>query len=166
MKHLVTHLGQGGLDDIVTQARREYAESRDVDAVKMKRQSLLTQLHLVSDQDKGIYQALKLIVHHLIPISKLKDTTFTEMLKEAPVSIDVLMETMFHLTLVVEEKVSGEMKGKKGTILHDGWTRFGRHYVCLFSAFPSRVQVSLKLSFTYLIIALTLDTLGRGTYCS
>ena len=158
MRHLETHFGQKGLDDIVIQACREYAESRDVDSVKKKRQSLLTQLHLASDQDKGIYQALKLIVHHLIPISKFKDTTFTEMLKEQPVSIDVLMETMFHLTLVVEDKIAGEMKGKKGTILHDGWSRFGRHYVCLFSAFPSRVQVSLQLSLKYLIIALTLDT--------
>ncbi len=35
------------------------------------------------------------------------------------------------LSFVVKEKIAGEMNGKKGTIMHNGWSKFSRHYVCL-----------------------------------
>ena len=37
--------------------------------------------------------------------------------------------------MIVEVKVAAEMKGKKGTIIHDGWSKYSRHYVCLLAAY-------------------------------
>jgi hypothetical protein len=38
---------------------------------------------------------------------------------------------MLELSMLVEEKIAKEMEGKNGTIIHDGWSKFARHYVCL-----------------------------------
>ena len=50
-------------------------------------------------------------------------------------SYPTLVETMLVLTMVVEEKIAQEIKGVKGTILHDGWSKFSRHYVCLLASY-------------------------------
>lgn len=42
---------------------------------------------------------------------------------------------MFELTLIVEQKIAKEIKGKKGIIMHDGWSKFARHYVCLLACY-------------------------------
>jgi hypothetical protein len=54
---------------------------------------------------------------------------------------------MLELSLIVEEKVAAEMKGKKGTIMHNGWSKYSRHYVCLLA--------------TYLVDAGKNDALGQ-----
>ena len=38
---------------------------------------------------------------------------------------------MLELFLIVQENVIKEMKGKKGTTIQDGWSRFGKHFVVL-----------------------------------
>ena len=35
----------------------------------------------------------------------------------------------------MEEKIDAEMKGKRGIIMHDGWSKFSRHFVCLLVAY-------------------------------
>ncbi len=35
----------------------------------------------------------------------------------------------------MEEKIAAEMKGKKGIIMHDGWSKYSRHYVCLLATY-------------------------------
>jgi hypothetical protein len=42
---------------------------------------------------------------------------------------------MLELSMLVEEKIAKEMVGKKGTIIHDGWSKFAEHYVCLLAAY-------------------------------
>ncbi len=37
--------------------------------------------------------------------------------------------------MLVEEKIAKEMEGKKGTIIHDGWSEFAKHYVYLLAAY-------------------------------
>jgi hypothetical protein len=40
--------------------------------------------------------------------------------------------TMLELSLIVEEKIAAEMKGKRGIIMHDGWVNIpGTMFVCL-----------------------------------
>ena len=51
------------------------------------------------------------------------------------VSHETLVETMLHLSLIVEEKIAKEMKDQKGCILHDGWSKYGRHYVALMASY-------------------------------
>ena len=42
---------------------------------------------------------------------------------------------MLELTWVVNEKLAVEMADNKGTILHDAWTRYGRHYLALLAMY-------------------------------
>lgn len=42
---------------------------------------------------------------------------------------------MFELSLIVEAKIQMEMKGKVGTILHDGWSKYSRHYIALLACY-------------------------------
>ncbi len=35
----------------------------------------------------------------------------------------------------MEEKIAAEMKGKRGIIMHDSWSKFSRHFVCLLVAY-------------------------------
>jgi hypothetical protein len=42
---------------------------------------------------------------------------------------------MLELNLIVEEKSAAKMKGKKGIIMHDGWSKYSRHYVCLLATY-------------------------------
>ncbi len=37
--------------------------------------------------------------------------------------------------MIVEGKIAVEMKGRKGTIIHDGWSKFSKHYVCLLACY-------------------------------
>jgi hypothetical protein len=42
---------------------------------------------------------------------------------------------MLELSLIVEEKITAEMKGKRGIIMHDRWNKYSRHYVCLLAMY-------------------------------
>jgi hypothetical protein len=53
----------------------------------------------------------------------------------AKVGYEMIIDTILELTLIVEEKIAKEMNGKVGVIMHDGWSKFARHYVCLLSAY-------------------------------
>jgi len=37
--------------------------------------------------------------------------------------------------LIVEAKIHVEMKRKVGTILHDGWSKYFRHYIALLASY-------------------------------
>ena len=41
--------------------------------------------------------------------------------------------TMLELSIMIEEKISAYMKGKKGSLMHDGWIRHGTNFVALIS---------------------------------
>ena len=74
---------------------------------------------------------------HNVPISKVDDADFRSLLScsETKLSYKTLVNTMLELTLIVEEKIAAEMKGKRGIIMHDGWSKFSRHFVCLLVAY-------------------------------
>ena len=72
-----------------------------------------------------------------IPLTKVNDPVFRSLLScsGTKVSYPTLVNTMLELSLIVEEKIAAEMKGKRGIIMHDGWSKFSRHYVCLLVAY-------------------------------
>jgi hypothetical protein len=78
---------------------------------------------------------MQLICLHNIPITKIKDRNFSSLIIAEDVSYDVFIQTMLELSMLVEEKIAKEMEGKKGTIIHDGWSKFARRYVCLLAAY-------------------------------
>ncbi len=44
-------------------------------------------------------------------------------------------DAMLQLSLIVEKKVASEMSGKKGIIMHDGWSKFARHYLAIMGCY-------------------------------
>jgi hypothetical protein len=61
----------------------------------------------------------------------MNDRKFCEILSCDGLSYTTFINTLMELLFVVKEKIAGEMNGKKGTIMHDGWSKFSRHHVCL-----------------------------------
>ena len=43
---------------------------------------------------------------------------------------------MVELGIIVMEKIAKELKGQKGVIHHDGWTKDQRHYLRLLATYP------------------------------
>ncbi len=87
-----------------------------------------------SAQDRALHYWMQLVCLHNIPFTKIKDHNFSSLLICNEVSYDVFIPTMLELS-IVEEKISKEMEGKKGTIIHDSWRKFAKHYICLLAVY-------------------------------
>ena len=48
-----------------------------------------------------------------------------------PTSHHKVVTTMLELSIIIEDNVSHEMKGRKGSVLHDRWSRRGDHSVTI-----------------------------------
>jgi hypothetical protein len=53
----------------------------------------------------------------------MNDNNFCDVINCERTSHTTLTDTMLELSLIVEEKIAAEMKGKKGNIMHDGCSK-------------------------------------------
>ena len=83
----------------------------------------------------GLAYVDEVVCLHNTPIHKMNDSEFCDMINCERTSHTIFTNTMLELSMIVEEKVAAEMKGKKGTIMHDGWSKYSRHYVCFFAMY-------------------------------
>ena len=90
---------------------------------------------VLNGQEESILSLIQLVTDHDLCPTKVRDESYMRHLKVDGVAYQTLLDSLVHLMWVVEEKVTKEMIGNKGCILHDGWTRFGRHYVALYAAY-------------------------------
>jgi hypothetical protein len=65
----------------------------------------------------------------------MNDSNFCDVINCERTSHKTFTDTMLELSLIVEEKVAAEMKGKKGIIMHDWWSKYSRPYVCLLATY-------------------------------
>ena len=109
-------------------------------------------------QDKSLAVLLELMCLHNIAPNKFRSESFMKFIdvKEKDISHAVLVETLLHLSLVVEEKIAKEMKGKKGCILHDGWSKYGRHYVALMVSYLIEIKKGEWKTVVWLVSCTTL----------
>ena len=68
-----------------------------------------------------------------VPLKKVESEVFCDWMNADKTLKLMVQDTMFRLGEVVEENIAKEMKGKVGMILHDGWSRFGIHYLAIYS---------------------------------
>ena len=53
----------------------------------------------------------------------------------------LVKEVLFNLVGIVEDKIKEEMKvAGYGSIMHDGWSKFGTHYVRIFAQYNNAVS--------------------------
>jgi hypothetical protein len=71
-------------------------------------------------QDFALHSWVKLMCLHNTPLTKMNDRKFCEMLSCDGLSYTTFINTLIELSFVVEEKIAGEMNGKKGTIMPNG----------------------------------------------
>ncbi len=126
-------------------AAREDAGLKD--GKEARQQKLHEALCRENLQDLALHTWMKLVCLHNTPIQKMNDSDFCDVINCERTSHKTFTNTMLELSLIVEEKIAAEMKGKKGTIMHDGWSKYSRHYVCLLA--------------TYLVDAGKNDALGQ-----
>ena len=78
-----------------------------------------------------------MIVLKSLPLSTVEDSEFRKFHRfNEKISRKVLKDTIFKLVDVVDKKLGEELKlAGKGSILHDGWTCAGVHYIALFACY-------------------------------
>ena len=65
----------------------------------------------------------------------------------------MVQKVLFNLKELVEETITGELKeAQYGALMHDGWSKFGTHYVGLFVQYNQRVPQNIgKVKSTTLV---------------
>ena len=104
--------------------------------VALQQMDIKDGMGMMNAMEESIVSLLELITLHDVCPTKLRDPEYMKHLKVEGVSYETILDSIVHLVWVVEERIAAEMKDKKGCILHDGWSRFGRHYVALYAAYP------------------------------
>ena len=124
--------GKEDLFEAIKTLRKRLQEGLDDTQAKKVQQNIVDGLGVANIQDLSLLSLLELVTMHDIPQTKVRDPSF---MKLEGIGYKTLLDTLVHLMWVVEEKIAAEMKGNKGCILHDGWSRYGRHYVALYASY-------------------------------
>ncbi len=105
------------------------------DGKEARQQKLHKALCWANPQDLALHTWMKLVCLHNTPIQKMNDSNFCDVINCERTSRQTFTDTMLELSLIVEEKIAAEMKGKKGIIMLDGWSMYSRQYVCLLATY-------------------------------
>ena len=89
----------------------------------------------LNSKEKELFKWIKMIVFKNWPLASVEDSdyrSFGEM--ENIFSKKTVKDVIIVMARLVVELISVEMKmATRSGIIHDGWSKFGRHYVCLLS---------------------------------
>lgn len=87
-------------------------------------------------RERAIHDYVQMIVEENWPLTCVRKTSYQDMVKHGiNISYETISMVIFVLGEVVEEKMMKKMKGKKGILLHDGWTQDGTHFTAIYAAF-------------------------------
>ena len=112
---------------------------------------------MANKQDTLLHCMRLLVTVFNLAIDLFKNPEFLITIVMDSVGIDLFVDFLTWHVFVVEEKVAAEMKGKKGMIYHDGWSKFGVHFVCLISSYMA--ELSVKGKFESVMTLITVSTL-------
>lgn len=105
-----------------------------------------TSLRLVGARDKAMATWIELIIAHNLPLDNVTKPIFKKLVngsedEKIMIGRDLVRDTILMLSYIIEGKVSTEMKSTPvGSIIHDGWSRYGAHYVCLIAVYQKEVR--------------------------
>ena len=91
---------------------------------------------MVPEKDIEIKKGLRMILK-CNPISIVQDTIYRNFTGfKYKTRIGVLNNIIFKMTELVEKIIIVELKTTTcGAIMHDGWSRYGVHYLCYFACY-------------------------------
>ena len=138
VNHIRTHFGANEIKTLVRESRICAGAAVANNDTPVKKQSALLgafKVNPTTTQDHALHTWMKLVCIHNVPITKLQDKDFASLLNCEGTSYGVFVDTMLQLSLIVEKKIASEMAGKKGIIMHDGWSKFSRHYLAIMASY-------------------------------
>ena len=134
--HLKTCLCHGKMSELYDM----YDEN--IDRKQHDISSFFTPILKVSTKEQAIYDWIVLIVEESLPISITKKQAFRRFKdEEINFSQEKVKETLYKLVELVEHRIAQNMKmAGRGSILHDGWSKNGVHYVAIYGCFMKEVS--------------------------
>ncbi len=84
-----------------------------------------------TDKEKAMADWIELIVMQNLPISAITNELFRKFCKHGHVfGVAMTRETFFQLMILVQKRISDDMKkAKGGALMHDGWTYVRMHLI-------------------------------------
>ena len=137
VNHIRTHYNENEIKTIVGESRIAAAAVTNKGGQGKKQSDLLGAFNVnpTTSQDHALHTWMKLVCIHNVPVTKVQDKDFASLLNCEGTSYRIFVDTMFQLSLIVENKIASEMAGKKGIIMHDGWSKFARHYLAIMASY-------------------------------
>ena len=85
---------------------------------------------------------MRMVVLKNLPLYFITDNDVRQFCKyDTKISPQILIDTIFKVMELVEEKIQEEISGTKGSILFDGWTCNDIHYVCVLLTYMNKFNV-------------------------
>ena len=132
VNHAKSCYGESNLKQLVLDTRANNAGGGNDDSKKQIQTKLFADLlNTPTPSEIAMNTWMGLVCLYNTPITRMSDKVFCSYLQCEETSYKTFVATMFELSLIIEAKIQAEMKGKVGTILHDGWSKYSRHYIAL-----------------------------------
>jgi hypothetical protein len=134
--HAKSCYGESNLLQLVIETRDNNDGDGNSDSKKKKQTELFASLLAkATPSEIALDTWMGLVCLYNTPITRMSDKVFCKYLMCEETSYKTFVATMFELSLIVEAKIQKEMEGKVGTILHDGWSKYSRHYIALLACY-------------------------------
>lgn len=95
-------------------------------------------LRITVDKDIRLYKIIRMIIFENWPLSCVENSNYCDLLglekgsNSTDFSRSLVRNVILVMRFLVEQKISAALKAAKiGSIIHDGWTKFSVHYMCL-----------------------------------
>ena len=139
-KHLVTCVGKGDVNVVL----QLYRDEMDRKTKQSCMSDHFTPTAIIpSDKDIELFEWIQMITHKNWPLWSVEDDMYRRALKHRhKFSSITVRRVILAMVPIIEQVISVEMKeAGYGSILHDGWTKFGQHYVGLFATYNKLIDV-------------------------
>ena len=95
------------------------------------------------EESNDVMKWIELIVLKSLPINIVEDPTYRRFHDSDKRHGSVkIKQVMFKLCEYIEKIIGGEMKSAgRGTIMHDGWSKFGTHFLALLACYAVKIKV-------------------------
>ena len=97
----------------------------------------------VNPRERAIHDYIKFIIETCSPLATVQKDSFRKLSKYSYVfSRNTVREVMLKTVELLEQKIGQEMKSTRGSIMYDGWSHCGVHYVGVYAMYMVRVPNS------------------------
>lgn len=97
-------------------------------------------LRITVEKDILLHKIIRMIVFKNWPLNCVQDSDYCDIIGlKKDFSRDLVRDVILATRFLVEQKMSAALKAANlGSIVHDGWTKFSVHYMCLLTTFQPR----------------------------